>query len=159
MPDGRPLTTVRRLVQALRPVDVVTGPHPQFPTDVQPQMAALLTQADGASCVTERVYASRVTHVRELGRLGLRVGVEGSRQHVPGRQRAHGGHALVHDIRCGAALLVAAAAADEPVLLHDPAGHLARGYGNLRVKLAQVGMDLTDHRPWLHTSHHSSRAV
>ncbi len=139
--DGRPVTTARR--SALRPVQLVTGPHPQFPTDVQPQMAALLTQADGYSSVTERVYASRVTHVGELARLGLWVGVDGSRQLVPGRQRARGGHALVHDVRCGAALLVAAAAADGPVLLHDPAGHLGRGYADLRTKLAQVGMHLT----------------
>jgi UDP-N-acetylglucosamine 1-carboxyvinyltransferase len=107
-------------------------------------MTALLTQVHGLSWVTERVYASRVSHVPELARLGVRVGVNGADQYVLGRQRVRGGHALVRDIRCGAALLVAAAAADAPVTLHDPAGHLARGYGDLRAKLAHVGMDLED---------------
>ncbi len=141
-PAGLPVTTVRR-TGALHAVDLRTGPHPQFPTDVQPQMAALLTQAGGTSSITERVYASRVTHVPELARLGLRIGVHGSRQVVPGDQEVRGGRAAVHDIRSGAALLVAAAACAGPVLLHDPDGHLARGYGDLRLKLGRLGMDLS----------------
>lgn len=136
--DGRPVTTV--LGHALDATRVETGPHPAFPTDVQPQMAALLTQATGASTVTERVYDSRVSHVAQLARLGLRIDVHGDRQHVPGNQHARGGRATVTDVRCGAALLAAAAVADGPVVLHDPAAHLARGYGDLPAKLAQVGM-------------------
>ena len=137
-PDGRPVTAVLR--HALDATRVETGPHPAFPTDVQPQMAALLTQAAGASTVTERVYDSRVSHVGQLARLGLRIDVHGDRQHVPGDQHARGGRGTVTDVRCGAALLVAAAVADGPVVLHDPAAHLARGYGDLPVKLARLGM-------------------
>lgn len=140
--DDRLVTTLVR--GSLDATHVETGPHPGFPTDVQPQMAALLTQAAGGSTVTERIYAARVTHVPQLARLGLRISVDGHRQTVPGRQRSRGGEATVTDIRCGAALLVAAAAADGPVLLHDPAGHLARGYGDFRAKLAILGMEVGD---------------
>jgi len=139
-PDGTPVTTLVR--HTLGATQIETGPHPGFPTDVQPQIATLLTQAHGTSTVRERVYDSRTTHVPQLARLGLRVDVQGDRQRVPGLQTARGGEATVTDIRCGAALLVAAAAADGPVLLHDPAGHLARGYADLGAKLAQFGMEV-----------------
>ena len=126
---------------------VHTGPHPGFPTDAQPQMAAFLPQASGPATVTETVYAARTTHVPELARLGLDIGVAESKQEIAGRQRAHGGNATVRDIRCGAALIVAAAATDDSVHLYDPAGHLTRGYGHLAGKLTRLGIDLDDLNP------------
>lgn len=133
-------TTATR--HALRPVDVVTTPHPGFPTDLQPQMAAFLTQAEGRSSVTETVYRSRITHVTELAKLGIDIPVIGGTQEIRGRQQPRGGGTAVADIRCGAAVLIAAAAARQPVRLADPAGHLARGYGDLAAKLGSLGMEL-----------------
>ncbi|WP_410677052.1 hypothetical protein [Amycolatopsis sp. cmx-4-68] len=143
LPHGRPATTLVRDATP-RGIDISTAPHPGYPTDAQPQLAAFLTQAETDSAITESVYAARTTHVPELARLGLSVAVHDSRQVITGRQLAHGGHATVRDIRCGAALIVAAAATDQGVHLYDPAGHLARGYGDLAAKLHRLGIDL-DH--------------
>lgn len=81
---------------ALRPVDVVTRPHPGFPTDLQPPLASFLTQAEGRSSVTETIYQARTSHVPELAKLGLGISVRGRRQDITGRQRPprrqHHGH-------------------------------------------------------------------
>ena len=139
-PGGVPVTvaTAGRLSAA----SFRTGPHPEFPTDVQPQVAAALTQADGLSLIGEDIYAERLTHVPELAALGLHIEVRGTDQVIRGPQRPTGGVATVRDIRCGAAILVAAAASAEPVTVHDPAGHLRRGYSELRHKLAAFGVDV-----------------
>lgn len=155
---GAAVTTGTR--NALRPADVVTAPHPGFPTDLQPQMASFLTQADGRSWVTETIYRTRTTHVAELAKLGVEIAVHGRTQEIVGRQRprrqATGQVTTVQDIRCGAAVLVAAAATSEPVLLADPAGHLARGYGHLGEKLSRLGMVL---RPAGSTANTEPRSV
>jgi len=138
--DGHMGTTALR--RDLRAAHVTTTPHPGFPTDLQPQLAAFLTQAEGRSSVTETIYRARTTHVAELAKLGLGISVNGRRQEITGRQRPHGGSTVVTDIRCGAAVLVAAAAAPDPVVVADPAGHLARGYGDLAGKLSRLGMSV-----------------
>ena len=132
----------------LRAADIRTGAHPGFPTDLQPQMAAFLSQAEGRSHVHEEVYDRRVSHVAPLARLGVGLHVVGGVQRIDGPQRVRGApYARVTDIRCGAAIIVAAAAAGGPTTLHDPDGHLARGYGNLRGGLRAIGLTVEDVRP------------
>ncbi|GAB3958827.1 UDP-N-acetylglucosamine 1-carboxyvinyltransferase [Actinoallomurus acanthiterrae] len=124
----------------LRAVDLETSPHPGFPTDAQPQLAALMGFAAGRSTITESVYSQRTTHVAELRKLNVHIDVAGSRQVIPGEQLARSGSANVRDIRCGAALLVAAATVPGRTVLLDPQRHLWRGYSHLETKLRAVGM-------------------
>lgn len=125
---------------ALRPVDLETAPHPGYPTDAQPQLASLLAFADGVSSVRESIYPRRTTHVEELAKLGVHIDLDGTRQIIAGPQRARAAHAEVKDIRCGAALLVAAATVPGRTVLADASQHLRRGYSDLTGKLRALGM-------------------
>src|SRR5262249_6629061 len=93
----------------LRPIDMSTWTFPGFPTDLQAQYMALMTQADGESVISEYVHENRFQHVRELAKMGAGISVEG-RLHaiVHGPARLHGTEVLIPDIRSGAALIVAA---------------------------------------------------
>jgi UDP-N-acetylglucosamine 1-carboxyvinyltransferase len=124
----------------LHPVDLETEPHPGYPTDAQPQLASLLAFADGVSSVRESIYPRRTSHVEELAKLGVRIDVDGTRQIIPGSQRAHNGTADVKDIRCGAALLIAASTVPGRTELNDASQHLRRGYSDLIRKLGALGM-------------------
>jgi UDP-N-acetylglucosamine 1-carboxyvinyltransferase len=124
----------------LGPADLETAPHPGYPTDAQPQLTALLAFADGVSSVQESVYPRRTSHVAELAKLGVHIDVEGTRQIILGPQRARNGVAEVKDIRCGAALLVAASTVPGRTVLADAPQHLLRGYSDLVGKLGTLGM-------------------
>lgn len=140
-----PVRTAARRGDVIRPVEVTTAPFPGFPTDLQPQTAAFLTQAAGCSVVRERVYDRRLSHVRQLARLGLQIGVHKGVQYIQGPQSVLGWREVeVTDIRCGAALLVAAAAAGGPVMINDPGGHLARGHSRLDQNLDGLGLAVTE---------------
>lgn len=128
----------------LHPVDLNTAPHPGYPTDAQPQLAALLSFASGTSRIAETIYPRRTSHVGELTKFNVRIDIRGRAQIIPGRQRPTAGVAHVHDIRCGAALLVAAARATGESVLEDPSRHLSRGYAELTSKLKELDM----HAEW-----------
>src|SRR6266702_3104849 len=124
---------------ALRPTDMSTWTFPGFPTDLQAQYMALMTQADGETVISEYVHENRFQHVRELAKMGAKITVEG-RLHafVHGPCRLQGTELAVPDIRSGAALVVAALCAEgESVLRH--AWHVARGYEDMTGKLTAVG--------------------
>ncbi|MEN4475747.1 hypothetical protein [Mycolicibacterium cosmeticum] len=134
-PDGS-VPAVRMTTDAqLHGIEVDTAPHPGYPTDAQPQLAALLAFAHGNSVVHETIYRERTSHVGELRKVNIGIEIEGPRQRVTGGQTARSGTTTVRDIRCGAAVLVAAAASNGHVVLDDPSGHLCRGYGDLTTKL------------------------
>lgn len=136
---GEDTIRVRRDPQrALRPVDMVTWVHPGFPTDLQAQFLALLTQAEGASLVQEYLYENRFQHVPELVRMGADIEVHGRDALVRGRTRLHGASVRASDIRSGAALVIAALCAEGRTELHDP-WHLGRGYDDLVGKLTSLG--------------------
>ncbi|MFO8034440.1 MAG: UDP-N-acetylglucosamine 1-carboxyvinyltransferase [Candidatus Bipolaricaulota bacterium] len=122
----------------LRPVDIKTGPYPGFPTDLQPPWVALMTTAGGKSVTTETVFESRFNHVPELSRMGARLRVDGQIIVAEGPARLRGASVRASDIRAGAALLVAALAAQSRTEL---AGEelLRRGYDNFVGKLARMG--------------------
>jgi UDP-N-acetylglucosamine 1-carboxyvinyltransferase len=135
---------VARRSGAMRPVNLSTAVHPGFPTDLQPQMSAFLTQVDGRSSVTETVYPERTSHVPQLARLGIHIAVSGQTQFIQGRQEPRPAEIGVTDIRCGAAGLIAAAAS-ENVVVRDPHRHLARGYPNLVGQLSRLGIHASAH--------------
>src|SRR5438270_1867139 len=123
----------------LRPIDMSTWTFPGFPTDLQAQYMALMTQADGESVISEYVHENRFQHVRELAKMGAGVTVEG-RLHaiVHGPARLRGTELAIPDIRSGAALVISALCAEGDSLLRN-AWHLDRGYEDMVGKLASVG--------------------
>ncbi|MDR7545109.1 MAG: UDP-N-acetylglucosamine 1-carboxyvinyltransferase, partial [Armatimonadota bacterium] len=96
----------------MRAVDVDTAPYPGFATDLHPQMAALLTQARGTSTIRETIFEARFAYTDELRRMGADIKVEGENVHVTGPSRLTGAPVEAPDIRGGAAVVIAALAAD-----------------------------------------------
>lgn len=120
------------------PVDVETGFYPAFPTDMQAQMMAVLCKAEGASTITEHVYAKRFTHVPELNRLGAKINVSGNVAVVSGVESFEGAPVMATDIRASSALILAALAAEgETKVLRIY--HIDRGYERIEEKLIRLG--------------------
>jgi UDP-N-acetylglucosamine 1-carboxyvinyltransferase len=126
----------------IRPIDMSTWTFPGFPTDLQAQYMALMTQADGQSVISEYVHENRFQHVRELAKMGAGITVEG-RLHaiVHGPCRLHGGEVGIPDIRSGAALIIAAMCAQGDTVLRN-AWHVERGYEDMVGKLSSVGAQI-----------------
>ena len=122
----------------LRPADCIALPYPGVPTDVQAQLTALLTRADGISVVTDKVFPDRFLHVPELVRLGARVRREGASAIISGVPRLSGASVMASDLRASAALVLAALAADGHSVIRR-IYHLDRGYEGLDQKLNALG--------------------
>ncbi|MBQ8172204.1 MAG: UDP-N-acetylglucosamine 1-carboxyvinyltransferase [Oscillospiraceae bacterium] len=120
---------------------VKTQPHPGFPTDMQPQMAAVLTCAKGASMVTESIFDNRFRYVDELRRMGANISVEGRVAVIEGVDRLKGAPVKATDLRAGAALIVAALGAEGTTEIYD-IFHVERGYENMELKLRGLGADI-----------------
>jgi UDP-N-acetylglucosamine 1-carboxyvinyltransferase len=118
--------------------DVTTAPHPGFPTDLQAQYLALMTQAAGTARITETIFENRFQHVAELLRMGARIQVEGRVATVQGPAALSGANVMATDLRASACLVLAGiAAAGETVV--ERIYHLDRGYEGMEVKLAALG--------------------
>jgi UDP-N-acetylglucosamine 1-carboxyvinyltransferase len=122
----------------LRGVDVTTAPYPGFPTDMQAQMMAVVSVADGASVLTETVFENRMTHVAELQRMGASIRVEGNHAVVRGVPRLSGAPVMASDLRASACLVVAGLAAEGETVI-SRVYHLDRGYERMEEKLTRVG--------------------
>ncbi|MDF0645097.1 MAG: UDP-N-acetylglucosamine 1-carboxyvinyltransferase [Nitrospira sp.] len=119
-------------------VDIRTMPFPGFPTDMQAQMAALMSVARGASIITETVFESRFMHVEELRRMGADIRVEGNRLMITGCERLTGAPVMASDLRASAGLILAGLAAEgttEVLRVY----HLDRGYEEIEEKLRGLG--------------------
>lgn len=122
----------------IRAVDIKTMPYPGFPTDMQPQMMALLCLAEGTSIITETVFENRFKHVGELRRMGADIKVEGQSAIVKGVKKLSGAYLEATDLRAGAALVLASLAAENGTILEDVA-HIDRGYERLETKYNALG--------------------
>ena len=122
----------------LRPQDVVTAPYPGFPTDLQAQFMALMTQARGSSSLSETVFENRFQHVAELVRMGADIEVDGSLARVRGPAALSGANVMATDLRASACLVLAALAASGTTLV-DRIYHLDRGYEGMERKLRLLG--------------------
>lgn len=120
---------------------IKTLPHPGFPTDMQPQMSALLTCAKGTSMVTESIFDNRFRYVDELRRMGANISVEGRVAVIEGVERLKGAPVKATDLRAGAALIIAALSAEGVSEIYD-IFHVERGYENMEIKLRQLGADI-----------------
>ncbi|HYF12037.1 MAG TPA: UDP-N-acetylglucosamine 1-carboxyvinyltransferase [Actinomycetota bacterium] len=133
-------------------VDLVTLPYPGFPTDLQPQMMALLAAADDTSIVTENVFESRFMFVDELNRMGADIRTEGHHAVIRGVERLSAAPVRALDIRAGAAMVIAALAADGLTEIADM-HHVDRGYQSFEDKLIALGAEVRrDREPSLTTS-------
>ena len=122
----------------LHSVNVKTMPHPGFPTDMQPQITAMLTQANGTSIITEGVWDNRFRYVDELVRMGAKIQVDGKVAVVVGPSHLKGAPVKATDLRGGAAAVIAALAADGITEIEE-IGHIERGYDNFVGKLTALG--------------------
>ena len=124
------------------PMPVITGPYPGFPTDAQPLMLAACLKARGTSVFVENVFQNRFRFTEELQRLGARIHTEGRVAVVTGVARLHGAPAVATDLRGGAALIIAALAAEGETDILD-SGHVERGYERFDECLRSLGADIT----------------
>lgn len=120
---------------------LTTLPHPGFPTDLQPQMMALLTTADGVSMIRETVWENRFMHVAELVRMGADITVQGNTAVVVGGPQLRGCEVSATDLRAGAALVISGLAAENTTTVLN-IEHIDRGYENLELKLRALGADI-----------------
>lgn len=125
-----------------RPIDVATLPYPGIATDYLPMLVAVMCLADGTSYATENVFAGRFRYVGELARMGADIRVEGHHLVIDGVERLSGAPVRAVDIRAGAAMAIAALAADGETTIHD-AGPIDRGYESFVDKLSGLGADIT----------------
>ncbi len=130
--------TVRRRNGVVRPMRVETAPYPGFPTDLQAQLMALLTQAEGESVIDERIFENRYMHVPELLRMGADIAVSGGEARVRGPKRLRGAPVMASDLRASAGLILAGLAAEGETVVNR-VYHLDRGYERLEAKLAACG--------------------
>ena len=122
----------------LQPTNIKTLPYPGFPTDMQPQAAIALALADGTSVITESIFENRFRYVDELARMGARIKVEGNAAIIIGVPSYKGAHMSAPDLRAGAALVLAALAADG-ISTVDSIGYIQRGYEDFEGKLRSLG--------------------
>jgi UDP-N-acetylglucosamine 1-carboxyvinyltransferase len=122
----------------LKAADMTTEEYPGFPTDMQAQFMALLTQAEGTSIVTENIFENRFMHVSELNRMGANITVSGRTATIRGGTPLQGAAVMCSDLRASAALVLAALVADGETIL-DRVYHMDRGYERMEEKLRGVG--------------------
>ncbi|MGB5545017.1 MAG: UDP-N-acetylglucosamine 1-carboxyvinyltransferase [Polyangiales bacterium] len=122
----------------IRPTDVITQPHPGFPTDMQAQFMMLMCLAEGTSRITETVFENRFMHVSELNRMGAKIQVDGRTATVHGVRRLEGAEVMATDLRASASLVVAGLVAEGTTYVRR-VYHLDRGYEHIEEKLAPLG--------------------
>ena len=125
----------------LQAVDVKTLVYPGFPTDVQQPLSVLMTQAVGASKITDTIYSARFKHIDELRRMNAKARVEGNTAIIEGPKQLEGAVVTATDLRAGAALVLAGLLAKGETEIHD-IYHIERGYSSLIEKLCALGADI-----------------
>lgn len=126
---------------APKPVDIITEPYPGFPTDMQAQMCALLSRANGHSSVTETVFPQRFMHVSELKRMGADIALEGATARITGVPKLSGAPVMASDLRASAALVLAGLVAEGTTEVHR-VYHIDRGYESIDEKLMGLGAEI-----------------
>lgn len=125
----------------LKAADLKTLPYPGFPTDMQPQMMALMSVADGTSIITETIYENRFRQAEELRRLGANIKTEGRTAVIKGSPSLFGAVVDAPALREGVALVLAGLVAEGTTIV-EGVNHIDRGYENLEAKLNALGADI-----------------
>ena len=134
-------TLAARKSKALRSCELTTAPYPKFPTDMQAQYMALMTQSEGRSVIAETVFENRFMHVSELQRMGARITLDGGNATVDGPTPLTGAPVLASDLRASASLVLAGLVAEGESIIHR-VYHIDRGYERIEAKLRAVGADI-----------------
>jgi UDP-N-acetylglucosamine 1-carboxyvinyltransferase len=121
--------------------DVSTHPYPSFPTDMQAQYMALMTQAEGRAVIEETVFENRFMHASELQRMGARISIDGHRAVVTGPTELTGAPLQASDLRASASLVLAGLVASGETVI-DRVYHIDRGYEKIEAKLRALGADI-----------------
>jgi UDP-N-acetylglucosamine 1-carboxyvinyltransferase len=129
---------VARNGKGIAAVEVTTAPFPGFPTDLQAQLMALMTRANGTSRITETIFENRFMHVQELARLGARIQLSGETATIEGVERLKGAPVMATDLRASVSLVIAALAAEGETMVNR-VYHLDRGFERLEDKLSACG--------------------
>ena len=132
---------VTRNGAGLAAVNVTTEPFPGFPTDLQAQLMALMTRANGTSRITETIFENRFMHVQELARLGARISLDGQTAIIEGVDRLKGAPVMATDLRASVSLVIAALAAEGETIVNR-VYHLDRGFERLEEKLGRCGAEI-----------------
>ncbi len=127
--------------EKLKAVDIKTLPYPGFPTDMQAQFMSLLSIADGTGVVVETVFENRFMQVPELLRMGAKIKTDGRTAIIDGTKRLSGAQVRATDLRAGAALVIAALAAQGDTEIGE-IKHIERGYENFEEKLRSIGVKI-----------------
>lgn len=127
--------------KSLKARDCVTAPYPGFPTDMQAQYMALMTQAAGRSSITEAIFENRFMHAAEMRRMNATIHVEGRTAIVQGPANLAGARIQASDLRASASLVLAALVAEGETII-DRVYHIDRGYEKIEAKLRAVGADI-----------------
>ena len=125
----------------IRKCNIKTMPHPGFPTDMQPQIATILSIADGKSIITESIWDNRFRYAEQLKKLGAYIEAEGKVATVYGVEGLHGNTVKATDLRAGAAMVIAGLIAKGQTVIED-IHHIQRGYEKIVEKLSSVGADI-----------------
>lgn len=135
--DGTSITADMRNRQ-IKPVDVVTAPHPGFPTDMQAQITVLNALSDGVSSVTETIFENRFMHIAELIRMGAHIEIRGNTVICEGVPQLKGAQVMSSDLRASASLVIAGLAAEGTTIV-DRIYHMDRGYEHIETKVGNLG--------------------
>jgi UDP-N-acetylglucosamine 1-carboxyvinyltransferase len=130
--------TIDNTKHIIKPIELSTEPFPGFPTDMQAQLMALLSVADGTSIITETIFENRYMHVPELNRLGANITINGTNAIVRGVKSLKGAPVMATDLRASVSLVLAGLVAQGETIV-DRVYHLDRGYENLEQKLNNCG--------------------
>lgn len=133
--------TVARNGNGIQPVTVTTEPFPGFPTDLQAQLMALMTRAQGTSSIRETIFENRFMHVAELARLGAAIQLDGQSAFIEGQPTLRGAEVMATDLRASVSLVIAGLAAEGETTV-GRVYHLDRGFENLEEKLSACGADI-----------------
>lgn len=124
--------------QRPRAISFTTAPYPAFPTDMQAQLLAMNTVAEGTGMITETIFENRFMHVQELRRMGADIQLQGNTAITTGRERLTGAPVMATDLRASASLVIAGLVADGDTLV-DRIYHIDRGYECIEEKLSHLG--------------------
>lgn len=127
--------------ETLTAKDVTTQPYPKFPTDMQAQYMALMTQAEGRAVIEETVFENRFMHASELQRMGAHISIDGHSAVVNGPTPLTGAPLIASDLRASASLVLAGLVAQGETII-DRVYHIDRGYEKIEAKLRAVGADI-----------------
>lgn len=127
--------------KSLKNLTLKTDPYPGFPTDLQAQLMAMMTLAEGTSTITETIFENRFMHVAELLRMGANIHIHGSSAVVTGVERLKGAPVMATDLRASASLVIAALAAEGESII-GRIYHLDRGYEMIEAKLRRCGASI-----------------